>query len=185
MKILIFVFLMMIQQQVFAAVQSLSAEGGRIEILAQGRPSFIKIHGIGSPAKGKIQVQGNDVHGDFDFALATLNTGIELRDEHMKTKYLEVEKFPTAHLLLEHVDTDKTWSLNAPLLKKTEFTGILTLHGISKSITGQFSLGEKRDVEAQFRIKLSDFAVNLPTFAGVTVSDEVVITVKFDKIDLL
>jgi polyisoprenoid-binding protein YceI len=168
-----------------AATQTLSAKGGQVDILALGRPSFVKIHGVGEAPSGKVLVDGKAVSGEFEFALKTLATGIELRDEHMKNKYLEVEKFPKARLVIQKVKTTDGWSVQKPTLKDAAFEGTLTLHGITKPVTGTFSMGDKRDVSAKFDVKLTDFQVIVPSFAGITVKDEVEVNVKIDQLDTI
>src|ERR1700751_6375117 len=84
--------------------------GGAVEFMAIGKPAFIKIHGTGAAAKGLFVVDGDKVAGQLDFELSSLNAGIETRNEHMKTKYLEVEKFPTATLALESVTKVSGWN---------------------------------------------------------------------------
>jgi polyisoprenoid-binding protein YceI len=167
----------------FAAVQSISAKGGDVEFLAIGKPSFIKIHGKGSAAAGKLTVEGEKVSGQFEFELNSLGTGIETRDNHMKNKYLEVGKFPKAALELKSATPIKGWSLKKPAVKDAEFNGVLTLHGVSKPVTGKFQVTDSGGVSVDFKVKLTDYDVAIPQFAGITVADEVEITVKIDKLD--
>lgn len=169
----------------FAAVQKMAASGGQVVILAKGRPSFIKIEGKGSPASGRLAVDGEKVTGEFEFDLATLDTGIETRNHHMKEKYLEVQKFPKAVLVINKVNHLASWSFAQPSLKDDEFEGQLTLHGVTRPVSGRFSMTEKRAVEAKFSVKLSDYKVDIPSFGGVVVADDVDISVKIDKLNSL
>lgn len=167
----------------FANVRSFSASEGAVEFVAIGKPSFIKIHGKGTPAHGTLQLDGGKTRGEFDFELTTLATGIETRDDHMKNKYLEVGKFPRAHLEIESAQIDDGWTLTHPLLKEKEFRGQLTLHGVTRPTSGQFSINDQHEVEAQFKVKLKDYQIDIPSFAGITVSDEVEVHVKFGKVE--
>lgn len=167
-----------------AAVQTLSAKGGQVEILAMGRPAFIRIQGVGSAPQGNIQLDGRNIKGEFEFDLASLDTGIKMRNEHMKTKYLEVDKYPRAKLVIESATLSKDWSVKNPDLKSAEFSGNLTLHGVTRPVKGTFSMGADRDVLAEFDVKLSDYQVAVPSFAGITVKDDVSIKVKIAAMDL-
>ena len=94
-----------------------------------------------------------------------------MRNQHMKEKYLEVGKFPKADLALTGLKV-------TPEELKTDFTktfsGILSLHGVSKEVTGQFTWSAaKREVSAQFELKVSDFSIDVPKYLGVTVSEKV------------
>lgn len=112
--------------------------------------------------------------GTFQVDFQTLETGIGLRDRHMRANYLEVDKgddFAMAtfsDLRLESLDG------------KTGFTGTLKLHGQSRLVKGTAKL-QRRDgsirVQAQFPLRLSEFQIPSPTYLGVGVRDEVQVTV--------
>lgn len=177
MKILILVHLMM-PALALAAVTKLAPHGGSVEALAIGKPSFIKIRGKGEPAKGELKVDGKKATGNFEFQVATLDTGIDLRNEHMREKYLHVKEHPTAKLEIKNLELKEEFSAAKPKIGESPFTGDLTLHGVTKPVTGTFTVGDKRDVTAAFKIKLSDFNIDIPKYLGVTVADEVNVDVK-------
>lgn len=179
------IFLLMTPPFATAAVQKFSPAGGTVEFLAIGKPSFIKIHGTGAATDGSLALDGDQIKGTFSFELASLNTGIATRDEHMKNKYLEVEKYPQAQLELKSVKPLTGWSLAHPQLSKAEFDGVLTLHGQSQPVKGQVSIDDHGAVDVQFKIKLTDFKVDIPTFAGVHVADDVDVNVKIEKLKAL
>ena len=81
---------------------------GKIEFRAIGRPSGLKVVGTGEAAKGKIEMAGNKASGVAVFNLESLVTGIEMRDEHMKKRYLETGKFPEAKLSISRIDCRPT-----------------------------------------------------------------------------
>ena len=118
--------------------------------------------------------QSGAVRGTLQVDLQTLETGIGIRDRHMKNNYLEVEKgagFSTA--TIDDIRVEK-------LDGKSTFTGVLTLHGQKKKISGAADL-QQRDgrikVQAQFALKVSDFEIPAPTYLGVGVRDEIQIKV--------
>jgi len=118
--------------------------------------------------------QSGAVRGTLHVDLQTLETGIGIRDRHMKNNYLEVEKgagFSTA--TIDDIRVEK-------LDGKSTFTGVLTLHGQKKKISGAADL-QQRDgrikVQAQFALKVSDFEIPAPTYLGVGVRDEIQIKV--------
>lgn len=182
MKTQILLLSLMMPSLAMAAVQKLSASGGQVEFLAVGKPSFIKINGTGSAATGTASLDGDKVQGNFSFDLTTLNTKIAKRDEHMKEKYLQVDKFPKATLELKSVKPIAGWSVKKPKLDEADFEGVLTLHGQTQPVKGKFSISDKSAVDVAFKIKLTDFKVDIPSFAGITVADEVEVKVKIDKL---
>ncbi|MBS1971084.1 MAG: YceI family protein [Bdellovibrionales bacterium] len=151
-------------------------DDGHLQFLAIGRPAMIRIKGESPGPQGQIDVDGGKAHGEFTLLLSDLNTGIDLRDEHMKKKYLEIDKNPRAILTIT--------SLNLPASdagSDLPFGGDLTLHGVTKKIEGHFSYetsqGTKKS-QVEFKIHLSDFNIAIPNYAGMTVADEVQVEVR-------
>ena len=121
------------------------------------------------------------VIGEFAVDLQTLQTGIGLRDTHMREKYLEVQKgqdFAVATLddiQLEGIDPQNP-------VGKTKFRGVLMLHGTEREVAGQAEIhntGQGVRVQATFPLKVSEFQIPRPSYLGVGVRDEVSVTVNF------
>jgi polyisoprenoid-binding protein YceI len=112
-------------------------------------------------------------------ALANLTTGIGLRDEHMKEKYLEVPKFPATTLTVARS------ALTVPAAgQKTQgdAPGTLSLHGQSRPVTVHYdSKGDGAAIvtHGTFHINMNDFGITVPTYLGVTVKPGVDITAAF------
>jgi polyisoprenoid-binding protein YceI len=117
--------------------------------------------------------QSGAVSGTLKVELQTLETGIGIRDRHMRNNYLEVEKPGFSTATIDDIRVEK-------LDGKTTFTGVLSLHGQKKKISGAADL-QQRDgsikVQAQFALKVSDFEIPAPTYLGVGVRDEIQIKV--------
>lgn len=114
------------------------------------------------------------VSGSLRVDLQTLETGIAVRDRHMRETYLEVEKGPEfAVATFDQIRVEK-------MDGKSTFKGILLLHGQKQEVTGTADL-QQRDgrirVQAQFPIKVSAFQIPKPTYLGVGVRDEIQIKV--------
>lgn len=165
-----------------AVVAPLVPQGGAVEVLAIGKPSFIKIRGQGRPAEGRVAFDAGKLSGQFKFELASIDTGIGLRNEHMKDKYLEVQKFPTANLELKDVALPSEWSLEKAKTDELPFVGSLNLHGVTREVSGKFHVTEAAAVVAEFKIKLTDFAIQIPEYMGIKVADEVSVKVKIDRV---
>jgi polyisoprenoid-binding protein YceI len=117
--------------------------------------------------------------GSLALDLRTLETGIGLRDQHMRDTYLEVgrgEGFDTAvlsDLRLGDVDLQS-------FRGRTEFTGTLLLHGVRKPVTGKVEVrrgGDAVDLQATFPVTLSEFGIARPAYLGVGVADVVQVKV--------
>ena len=115
--------------------------------------------------------------GDLAVDLQTLETGIGLRDEHLRNEYLEVERGPAySQARLKNIRVDK-------LSGKTPFRAVLTLHGQSKEITGTADIkpeGEGYRLNASFPVHVSEFGIPKPTYLGVGVKDEVIVRVNLN-----
>lgn len=152
---------------------------GTATFLAVGRPSLLKIKGEGAGLKGdgKLESKGSEslVSGTFKFELKTLKTGMGLRDKHMNEKYLQTDKYPEATLAL--APTALTLGKEGP------FEGDLTLKGVTKKVKGKAVVTQAADgvlkVKAEFPIKLTDYKVGIPSFAGITVAEDVDVTTEF------
>jgi polyisoprenoid-binding protein YceI len=119
--------------------------------------------------------------GSFVVDLRTLDTGINLRNEHLREKYLEVDKAPgydkatLSEIELKGMNPDSPEG-------KGSFTGSLMLHGTKKTVSGPAEIrkaGSGLRVKASFPVNLSDFAIPEPRYLGVGVKNTVQVEVTF------
>lgn len=158
----------------------LDQKAGSVEFHATGHPSAIKIVGKGAGAAGTFTVSGTQVSGTSTFDLTTLTTGIEMRDKHMKEKYLEVEKYGQAKLTLTQLSLPKPLSGDITL-DSIPYRGTLSLHGVEHAVSGTAKVvraGAQLTLHAQFAIKIADYGISIPTFAGITMADDVQVDVE-------
>ena len=162
------------------------SEKSPVEFLAIGRPAAIKIKGTGASASGFISWDVKGVSGELILDLKNFETGLDLRDEHMKEKYLEISKegYSKAKLIIKEISIAQSFFDKDQEIKDQTFKGILNLHGVSKEITGSYStkFEEKKSMAsgiADFKIKLSDFTIDIPSFSGITVAEDVNVTVEY------
>jgi hypothetical protein len=120
--------------------------------------------------------------GEIVVDLQTLDTGIGLRNTHMRTKYLETDKgerFDRAVL-----SNLRIAGLNPETVDgRANFTATLLLHGAQTPIAGEVQLrrsGSSRHADATFPVKISDYEIAKPQYLGVGVKDEVLVRVSFD-----
>ena len=167
-----------------AAIQLTSnPKDGMVEFEAIGRPSMLKIKGAGEGATSNLQFENNMLTGDIRFSLKSLKTGIELRDEHLLNKYLQVGQFAEAKLTFNQFNLPKGFSLVNPTATNQAFKAILNLHNIQKEVSGFYSITSANlGSNASFEIRLSDFNIEIPSYLGVKVADIVKIKVFLNKI---
>jgi len=147
------------------------------------------IHGRTTGVNGTITADPANVADskvDITIDLATLDTGISMRNEHMRNRFLQIEKFPTATFKSVSVSGAKTATPNIPA--EISVTGDLTIHGVTKRITAPVrvvSIPESEVTKAsrgagdwvhattEFPIKLSDFGITVPETLGMKLSNDV------------
>lgn len=163
--------LILAQTSAFASVSyKFSEKVGKVTFKTKGWPNLVTIKGEGSGIKGELKEVKDKIIGTLQFDLATLKTGIALRDDHMKNKYLQVKDHPTAELTITSLDLPKNREGEA------QFKGSMKLHGVTKDISGTAELekeGEKIKVTAEFPVLLKDFKIDVPSYKGITVADKV------------
>ncbi len=160
----------------------LDPEKGSAQFLAIGRPAAIKILGTAKGPSGELQIRksGNEfvINGEAVIDMDTFDTGIGMRDQHMKEKYLETGKSKNAVLKIENLKVPKELFSNG---EEQKFAAKLLLHGVEKPVEVSMNVSGKDGVftsESHFQIKISDYAIQIPTFSGITVADLVNVTVQ-------
>jgi polyisoprenoid-binding protein YceI len=133
------------------------------------------ITGLTNDVNGKLTLKVNDIKsikGDFSVSTASIKTGIDLRDEHLRDEnWLDAAKYPDIKFVLKEVKDAKRLADNKFQIK---FTGDFTLKGVTKPVSGEATLtylveseqtkqrapGDLLGIQAKFKVKLSDFGVN-------------------------
>lgn len=119
--------------------------------------------------------------GELRLDLRTIETGIALRNQHLRENYLEVDKganFDTAVLSnIELADAD------GPSFRgKTAWKGVLLLHGTKSQVQGTGEIRQVGDdvrVQATFPLALTDFGITPPEYMGVGVGNRLIVNVTF------
>jgi YceI-like domain len=117
--------------------------------------------------------------GDLVVDLRTVDTGIGLRNEHLRNAYLEVgkgegfDKAVLSSLALGDVDPETFQG-------RTGFTALLSLHGMKVAVKGQADIrreGPTLRVEASFPVRIADYGIANPQYLGIGVRNEVQVKV--------
>jgi len=119
------------------------------------------------------------LRGDLTVDLSSVDTGIALRNSHLRDKYLEVGQggdFATAVLSDVRLDKVEASTFNG----RTRFTGMLLLHGTRHPVSGQADIrfeGSAVRVTASFPAHIDDYGIAPPRYLGVGVKNEVQVKV--------
>lgn len=141
---------------------------GQFAIAAPGVEIDVKLSPAGSfkakttKIKGLAKQKGNMVIGSNVMVdLRSLETGIALRDKHLKQRLL--------------VDTHPVAKLSAAKGKDGKGEAVLSIMGKQHKITGTY-ITKGKFLISEFKLKLSTLGINDASYMGVGAKDEVVIT---------
>ncbi len=114
--------------------------------------------------------------------LANLDTGIGLRNRHMREKYLEVPKYPNAVLTVRRA------ALVFPKgdVSEHDAPGQLTVHGVTRPVTFHYNArGDSGAIEVSGRIhvNMNQHGIETPGYLGVTVKPDVDVAATFSVSD--
>ena len=151
-----------------------SPRDARVTFSAAG-PAGLKIEGTTSELR-VIEEAGNVM---VDVPLANLATGIALRDQHMKEKYLEVSKYPDAILTVAR-SALKVPASGGQLT--ADASGTLKLHGQVRPVTVRYDATADADglaVHGKLHLRMDEFGITVPSYLGVTVKPDVDVVASF------
>jgi len=125
--------------------------------------------------------QPSSLDGSLAVDLRTIDTGISLRNDHLREKYLEVDKGAGYDMAVLSEIALKGLNPEAPE-GKGSFDGSLTLHGVKKMVGGPVEVrkaGAGLRVKASFPVNLPDYNIPEPRYLGVGVKNTVQVEVTF------
>jgi len=164
---------------------SLDLQNGQaqVEFHAIGKPGFLRINGkAAKPPKGVLEIRGAEVSGEISIELDAIDTGIALRNRHMKEKYLETAKYPVARLRLTKLSLPPAFQ-DPSAEFEVPFQATLDVHGTPSPVTGTAKVLRKEGrvaVAADFETKVASHKIEKPGYLGVTMADVVKVHCEFD-----
>ena len=149
------------------------------------------ITGISNSVKGKVTFNVSDVKtmkGIISIPVASLDTGIELRNEHLKSdNWMDAEAYPEISFEIAKVSDVK---VDADNKINAKVTGNFTAHGVTKQIVADATItylveseqtksrapGDLLGVQAKFNVNLSDYDIE-NMIIGQKVAEEIEISI--------
>lgn len=167
-----------------AALLLLIAAGGALAesfVIRAGEPnrvSFLSkapmetVEGSTSTVSGSVEVDLADLAAGVDVAvkvdLASIDTGIKLRNRHMCENHLETDEYPEATFVASAIETSPGATLEAGGSAEFSLKGDFTLHGVTREIevpvAASLNAAGELHVTAEFKVKLSDYEIKRPKF---------------------
>jgi hypothetical protein len=139
-------------------------------------PAGMKIVGTGN----ELRVADDGTAVKVSVPLASMKTGISIRDKHMHEKYLQTPNYPSAEL---QVPRSSLKILSGGSSVAQDAAGTLTLHGKSKPVNFHFTSareGSKLKVRGTMHLNMNDYGIEVPVYLGVTVKPDVDVAAQFD-----
>lgn len=140
----------------------------------------------------------------FEVDLRTLDTGIAMRNQDMRTNYLETDKYPKAKFTLRRIVSADHNSLLPEQTVNLVAEGEFEVHGVGKTYEIAITLtytpsasnpeaakrlydgkGDLVNVTALWSIRLSDHGIIRPSFLFMRLTEEQHISVAFALTDVL
>jgi polyisoprenoid-binding protein YceI len=132
--------------------------------------------------------KAHDAKGEIDVDVASIKTGLALRDEHLHAEnWLDAKKFPKAKFVISKI-TGVT-ALKPGETVEATVVGKFTLHGVTKDVSAKAKVRntvsgaqQTLHVLASFTVKLEDHKVSIPSIVALKVAKEVVVNVDLTAI---
>lgn len=146
--------------------------GGENAVRFRSEAPLESFEGKTDRAAGTILVDPDDLTAPIDVYvvvdLASLDTGIALRNRHMRENHLHTDRFPEAVFTASRVDSAPAGMLPPGASVRCVVAGNFALHGVTKPLTVPVSIVRRPDgaleVDARFEVDLSDFEIPRPKF---------------------
>jgi polyisoprenoid-binding protein YceI len=163
------------------ALAGMSVSGKpKVSFFAEGTPGALDIEG----EAGTVTAADDGTTLTITVPMKDVHTGIDLRDEHMNEKFVQVAQFPNVMLAIKRADIQ--WP--AELAKSTTgtVTGSFTAHGVSKDVPVSYTIQKSKTgyrVKAKFEFDVTQHGIEIPSYLGVTVDPKMRAEAQIDLAD--
>ena len=131
--------------------------------------------GVTNNVDGYMYWEGDDLTNKsqvyFEVDLNTIDTGIGLRNRHMRENYLETDKYRYTNFSGKITSAKKTDKDKYDV----EVEGTISIHGVIKPlmVKGTVTKVDDKDytIKTMFEVKLSDFKIEVPSLMFLKVSE--------------
>lgn len=159
---------------------SYAVESGQVTFRSEA--PMESFEGTTEAISGRLAFDPNDlaagIRCGFSVDLATLDTGIELRNSHMRDNHLQTDQYPKATFRSHRATGTLTESGGSIVV-----SGTFKIHGVEREMDVPVEVTSNADgslsVVARFGVKLSDHEIPRPKFLFVKLADEQAVTVSF------
>ena len=152
----------------------------KVAFFAVGNTGFLDIEGTTS------DLVATDDGTTLSFAckLDTVSTGIGLRDEHMKSKFMHTQEYPTTSLSFPK--SAVPWPVAVGESADGTAAAAFTAHGVTKDVAVAYVVRKTKTgfrITAKFPFDIAQHGIAVPSYLGVTVETVMRAEVAFDLVD--
>jgi polyisoprenoid-binding protein YceI len=165
----------------------------------ESRAPIETVPGVTSDVTGTVAFDPDDLTGPVSgrvvVGLASLTTGIDMRDGHMRgERYLDVAKYPTATFVVEKVVSSDKPKLADGETAQIVVAGKFTLHGVTLDVQAPVTLfykkaspdlakmgysGDIAGARSTFDVKLADYGIQRPQFLILKLDEIIHVSVQY------
>lgn len=170
------------------------ADGGsRIQFVSDA--PLETITGVTTRVTGNLTVdpaQLSSARGNVSVQVASLRTGNDTRDEHLRgDHWLDAGQFPAATFAVTAIEGAASLTANQPA--ELRVRGRFTIHGVTKNVVATARVrwmpitdelrrtpgitGDVLRIRASFNVQLTDFGVSVPQIVRLKVANEIAVNV--------
>lgn len=161
------------------------SEGGGNRVQFTSDAPLERMTGTSSAVSGSFTVDPANVsaaRGSVEVRVSTLRTGIDLRDEHLRSDtWLNAAAYPTARFEITSVSGASTLTANTEA--RVTLRGQFTIHGRSHAVSASARVtwdgANAVRVRAHFNVRLSDYGISIPDVVQLKVSNTIGVDVSF------
>jgi len=165
-------------------VPALSADytitpGGKNQVVFLSRATLESFEGKTRQVSGSVSLDpanlADSIGVRVEVDLASLDTGISLRNKHMRENHLETDTYPKVVFEGARILEASSRSLEPGKVVHTRISGSFHLHGVSRTIEVPVDVTQAKDgslnVTAQFDVPLAQYNIDRPSFLLLKLND--------------
>ncbi|MDP2311014.1 MAG: YceI family protein [Pseudomonadota bacterium] len=171
--------LMLVVPSVAQAAMTVSGKP-KVSFFAVGSPGFLDIEGVASV----FTATDDGAKLTFVVPMASVESGISLRDDHMNNEYVKVAQFPNATLVLTKADVK--WPAAVAESSTGTVKGTFNVHGVDQPVDIAYTVKKSKTgyrVNAKFPFDVTQHGIAIPSYLGITVDPKMNADVQVDLVD--
>lgn len=131
---------------------------------------------VGGGCTFDVEALAGDVELEVAVEMASFDTGLGKRNQHMRDNHLHTDRFPRSWLRGGTIKASSASSLPVGGAVSVDFVGELELHGVRRPVVCTINLSrpaaDRIEATAEFPVKLADHDITRPQVLMLKLADE-------------